>query len=93
MSALLDRVERQIAADLGITVEQWRERADELGYVGWTDRPAGAEVSRAVARCWRCGRFAETDAVVLRWVQTGVVDGGRPLLSVGSFCDACEAGS
>jgi hypothetical protein len=89
---LADRAERQIATDLGISVEQWRQRADDLLYTAaYLDRPTSVAAG-ALTRCWRCGRFVPPDDATLRWVATGTVEGGRPLLTVGSFCAACESG-
>jgi hypothetical protein len=92
---LIGRVERQIAADVGMSLDEWRRWALYADAVlpryssapgERPERPSGP-----VVRCTYCGQFSSTVEVLLFWLPVQTLDDGRQLVAIAPFCsERCE---
>jgi hypothetical protein len=91
MRAVIARVEAGIAADLQMSVAQYRDWLDQQQYdIENADGPV-------VASCFYCGRLFGYERATIRWAVSGTVESPStepgelsPLAEVRTFCsDLC----
>jgi hypothetical protein len=81
----MTRIEAQIAADVGCTVEEWRRWVAEVGAVLPTASIATVSAIRVV-RCDYCGNFLPFGAdVQLRWTEDGETSDGSTVVRVAAY--------
>ena len=81
---MVSRIEAAIAADVGMSVPEWRRWVDEVGSVlSTTSTPTVSAV--LVVRCDYCGRFLPTRTAVLRWTVDGETSDGHTVARVAAY--------
>lgn len=90
MHGTIERVQRQIAADVGMTPAQWRRRAIEIESVQPAESTNGLEnPAPDVARCDFCGLFLPYGFALLRWADVGETSDGRNHVRVATYHPDC----